>query len=333
MLTVLPYDGVSPQIDGPVLAEQGAAILGRATVGPGACLGPRAVVRADGHYVTIGRGFTLGAGGTVHIAHGILPTHIGHNVTAGADSVIHACDVADDVVIEAGAVILDGSELGPGLILGAGATVFPRSKLEGGWRYEGSPAKPVARITAADLDRARLAVAAQASARPTEDGGATVAGDPIFVARSALIRGQVQMGAKSSVFFGCILDGQGHGITVGAGTNIQDNSVLTSAHAPTRIGADVTIGHNVTLDSAEVGDGALVGIGARVAVGTIIGRNVLLAAGAETEPGQVLEDGLLWAGRPARAKRPLTEDQKRMMAATLPSYQEYATQFAKAERA
>jgi len=333
MLTVLPYDGISPQIDGPVEAAVGSAVLGRATLGAGARLGPRAVIRADGHYVRIGRNFSLGAGGTVHISHGLLPTHIGDDVTAGAGAVIHACDVADGCVIEAGAVILDGSTLGEGLILAAGATVFPRSSLEGGWLYAGSPAKPVRRVTPQDLDRARKAVQAQAAPRPTEDGASAVQGTPLFVANSVLVRGDVHMGADTSVFFGCILDGSRHGLRVGAGTNVQDNSVLLSGSAPTVIGADVTIGHNVTLDSVEVSDGALIGIGARLAPGTIVGRDVLVAAGTETEPGQVLTDGVLWAGRPARAKRALTDGQRAMKAATLPAYKAYAAQFAKAQTA
>ncbi len=332
MLTVLPYDGVSPQIDGPVKAAPGAAVLGRATLGEGARLGPRAVIRADGHYVQIGRNFSLGAGGTVHISHGLLPTHIADNVTAGAGAVIHACDVAEGCVIEAGAVILDGSDIGKGAVIGAGATVFPRSTLAGGWLYEGSPAKPVREIRRDELERAHKAVQAQTAPRPSEDGSETVQGDPLFVATSVLVRGQVRMEADSSVFFGCILDGASHGLRVGAGTNVQDNSILLSTYERTVIGADVTIGHNVTLDSVEVGDKSLVGIGARLAPGTIVGRNVLVAAGTETEPGQVLSDGLLWAGRPARAKRDLSDAHRAMMAATLPSYKVYAAQFAEAQK-
>lgn len=333
MLTVLPYDGISPQIDGPVEAATGAAVLGHATLGPGARLGPRAVIRADGHYVQIGRNFSLGAGGTVHISHGTLPTHIGDDVTAGAGAVIHACDVADGCVIEAGAVILDGSTLGEGLILAAGATVFPRSVLEGGWLYQGSPAKPVRRITPDALACARKAVQAQTAPSPTEDGADVVQGAPLFVANSVLVRGDVQLGENTSVFFGCILDGSRHGLRVGAGTNVQDNSVLRSGSAQTVIGTNVTIGHNVTLDSVEVSDGALIGMGAKLAPGTIVGRDVLVAAGTETEPGQVLTDGLLWAGRPARAKRELTAAQRKMMAATLPAYRTYAAQFAQAQTA
>lgn len=333
MLTLLPYDGVSPQIDGPVQAAPGAAVLGRATLGEGARLGPRAVIRADGHYVQIGRNFSLGAGGTVHISHGLLPTHIADNVTAGAGAVIHACDVAENCVIEAGAVILDGSSIGKGAVIGAGATVFPRTTLEGGWLYEGSPAKPVREIRRDELARAHKAVQAQTAPRPSQDGADTVQGDPLFVAQSALVRGQVHAATGASVFFGCILDGTPHGLTIGAGTNVQDNSILLSTYGPTIIGADVTIGHNVTLDSVEVGDHSLVGIGARLAPGTIVGRNVLVAAGTETEPGEVLSDGLLWAGRPARPKCELSEAHRAMMAATLPSYKVYAAQFAATQEA
>ena len=143
-LLVLAYAGASPTFaTAPIHAGPGAAVLGRATVGRGAWFGAGAVVRADGHYVEIGDDFRIGARGTVHIAHDVYPTHIGNGVTAGVNAIIHACDVGDRCHIGDDAIILDGSTIGDEVVLAKGAVVFPRSSLEGGWLYEGAPAKPV----------------------------------------------------------------------------------------------------------------------------------------------------------------------------------------------
>jgi len=147
------FDGIEPQTGALAYAGQGAAILGRATLGDGAWLGARSVIRADGNFIDIGAGFHLGAHGTVHITHDFYPTDIGDDVVAGDDSVIHACTIGDGCVIGAGAIILDGAVIGDHACLETGAIVFPRAKLEGGWRYAGSPAKPVAKIDPADFPR------------------------------------------------------------------------------------------------------------------------------------------------------------------------------------
>jgi carbonic anhydrase/acetyltransferase-like protein (isoleucine patch superfamily) len=163
-LLILPYGGVEPSFGGaPVHAGAGAAVLGRVTLGSRAWLGARAVVRGDGHYVEIGDDFRLGAGGTVHIAHDLYPTHIGAGVTAGRNSVIHACDVGDGCWIGRDVVILDGSRIGPGAALADGSLVFPRSELEGGWLYEGQPARPVRRLEAGELEALHARARAEAT--------------------------------------------------------------------------------------------------------------------------------------------------------------------------
>ena len=101
----------------------------------------------------------------------------------------------------------------------------------------------------------------------------------------------------------------------------------------TAVGERVTIGHNVTMTDCEVGDGSLIGIGVVLAPGTRVGREVLVAAGARADPGQILEDGHLYAGRPARRLKPLDAGKRDMMAAIWPHYIDYARAFAKAQRA
>lgn len=326
---ILPYAGTTPSFASPVVhAGEGAAVLGRATLGKAAWLGARSVIRADGHYVKIGDDFRLGAGSTVHIAHDFLPTEIGSGVTVGNNSVVHACTVGDNVHIGNDVVILDGSKVATNCAIADGSILFPRTELEGGWLYEGMPAKPVRRLEKGELEH--LHAASRAAGDISPDSALSAAETPagaIFVAASARLSGSIETKGDNGIWFGCDLEAGSHVITVGKNTNIQDNSVLRCEGADIVIGADSTIGHNVTMTDCTVGDRSLVGIGAVVAPGTKIGNDVLLAAGARTDPGQVLEDDSFYAGRPARRMAPLDERKRSLIALTWPTYCDYARRF------
>ena len=108
-LNLLSYLGTHPELAGPPRhAGANSAIVGRITLGRDAWLGAASVIRADGHYVRAGDDLTLGHGATIHIAHDVYPTVIGHGVTVGSNAVIHACEVRDGCIVEDGAVVLDG---------------------------------------------------------------------------------------------------------------------------------------------------------------------------------------------------------------------------------
>ena len=81
--------------------------------------------------------------------------------------------------------------------------------------------------------------------------------------------------------------------------------------------------------ACAIGPRALIGIGSRIAPGTVVEEDVLLAAGAFTEPGQRLAAGWLWGGRPARAIAPLDDAKRRMMAATIVTYGAYGEAYAR----
>jgi len=116
-------------------------------------------------------------------------------------------------------------------------------------------------------------------------------------------------------------------IVVGKNTNIQDNSILLSRDSDVAIGAESTLGHNVTLTDAIVGDRSLIGIGAVLAPGTVVGDDVLVAAGARTSEGQILEAGSFYAGNPAVRRGALDDRKRRIIATTWPTYCDYARDF------
>ncbi|GEM94222.1 gamma carbonic anhydrase family protein [Cereibacter sphaeroides] len=326
---IAAYHGMSPEFAGePAFAGSGAAVLGRARLGRGLWLGARSVIRADGHHIHVGDDFHLGEGATVHIAHDVYPTHVGQNVTAGKGAVIHACTIGDNCVIERGAVILDGSEVADGVVVTAGSVVFPRSKLEAGWLYSGSPAQRVARVSASELASYHQQTRNDLSAGKAGPAGDGAGRGHVFVAPTATLAGRVTMEEGVGVWYGCRLEAGSHEIRIGEGTNVQDNSTILCETRDVEIGPDVTIGHNVLLVDCRVERASLVGIGSRIAAGTVIESDVLVAAGTETEPDQRLTGGKVWAGRPARPIADMTDARRGMLAATLPMYRDYATQFA-----
>lgn len=330
---ILPYEGVLPRFSAPpVLCGRESTVIGSSVIGAEACLGEGSVIRGDGETITIGDRFWLGPRSTVHIATGLLATQIGNGVTVGRNAVVHACTVGSDVVVGHDAVILDGSIVGDGAVIEAGAIVFPRSRLESGFVYGGSPAKRLRPIS--PEERAERAEALRRAASPPigNSTGRRVDDDAsVFVARTARVSGRVTLGAESSVYFSCALEADHGSIVIGAGTNIQDNSTIRSAGEGVVIGRDTTIGHNVRMADCRIGARSLIGIGCVLAPGTIVADDVLLAGGATTEPGQLLESGRLWGGRPARILAPLDADKREMMRRTVEGYLSHCRTYRQAE--
>ena len=131
-----------------------------------------------------------------------------------------------------------------------------------------------------------------------------------WVADNAQVMGQVTLAEDCSVWFGVVIRGDTSTITVGKGSNIQDNSVLHADHGmPLVIGENVTVGHQVMLHGCTVGNGSLIGIGAVVLNGARIGQHCLVGAGALVTEGKEFPDGSMIIGSPAKAVRQLSPEQ------------------------
>lgn len=338
-LLVLPFRDIEPDFAKPPRhAGRMSAILGRVTMGAGAWVGDDTIIRADGHFVRIGDDFQLGSGSTVHIAHDVYPTKIGDRVVVGRNSVIHACTVGADCVIGDNVVILDGSVVEAGSILN-NSLVYPRTHLPGGQLYAGRPAKPVRPLRDGEIEeRAKRLRASEETEPPLrqewsgarEHRGDVV--DDVFIAATARVRGKVNLAPSSSIWFACDVDGGAHGVTVGQGANIQDNTIIRCERMPFVLSAGSVIGHNVKLGGCTIAEASLVGMGSTIAEGTIVDRDVLVAAGTETTPGQHLETGWLWGGSPARPLSKMNEGRRGLIATTVETYMQYAATFAEAQR-
>lgn len=134
--------------------------------------------------------------------------------------------------------------------------------------------------------------------------------DSAWVADSATVIGDVVMGEEASVWFGTVVRGDTATLTIGAGSNIQDLSVLhADVGVPLVIGERVTVGHKVMLHGCTIGDESLIGIGAVVLNGARIGRNCLVGAGALVTEGKEFPDGSMILGSPARVVKQLSPEQ------------------------
>jgi carbonic anhydrase/acetyltransferase-like protein (isoleucine patch superfamily) len=155
-----------------------------------------------------------------------------------------------------------------------------------------------------------------------------------FVAPTAVLIGEVEIGPNASVWFGAVLRADQARVVVGAGSNIQDNAVLhCAAELPTLIGENVTIGHNACLEGCVVEDGAVVGMGSIMLQRSRLGSGAMLAAGAVLPEGREVPGGHLAAGMPADIKRPLLGSSARWVTRTAEHYQENARRFRKGLRA
>ena len=131
-----------------------------------------------------------------------------------------------------------------------------------------------------------------------------------WVADSAEVIGSVLLGEDVSIWFGTVIRGDTETITVGKGSNIQDNSVLHADYnMPLVVGENVTVGHHVMLHGCTIGDNSLVGIQAVVLNGAKIGKNCLVGAGALVTEGKEFPDGSMIIGSPAKAVRQLSPEQ------------------------
>jgi len=139
--------------------------------------------------------------------------------------------------------------------------------------------------------------------------------EDVYIHHAATVIGDVHLGANSSVWPGTVIRGDVNFIRIGAGTNVQDLSMLHVSHksswdaagAPLIIGNNVTIGHKVILHGCTIEDECLIGMGSIVMDKVVVQKHVLLAAGSLVPEGKVLESGYLYMGSPAKKVRALTE--------------------------
>jgi carbonic anhydrase/acetyltransferase-like protein (isoleucine patch superfamily) len=150
-----------------------------------------------------------------------------------------------------------------------------------------------------------------------------------FIAPSAVIIGDVEIGAETGIWFHCLLRGDMNIIRIGARTNIQDATVVhvDSGGMACHIGDDVTVGHNAVIHACTLKNWAFVGIGATVLDGAVIEEGGMLGAGGLLPPGKVIGRNELWVGSPAKLKRVMEPDERKRFDRNAVVYRDLAHRF------
>lgn len=146
-----------------------------------------------------------------------------------------------------------------------------------------------------------------------------------FVAAGARIIGAVTLCEGSSVWYNAVLRADSDAITLGVGSNVQDNvSLHVDAGHPVVIGENVSIGHNAVVHGCTIGSGSLIGMGAVILSGAVIGEGCLVAGGAVVLGGAEIPAGSLVAGVPAKVRRELSEQERADILRNADIYREHS---------
>jgi carbonic anhydrase/acetyltransferase-like protein (isoleucine patch superfamily) len=139
-------------------------------------------------------------------------------------------------------------------------------------------------------------------------------GPGVYIARTAVVLGDVTLGAHSSVWYNAVLRGDINRIVVGDYSNIQDNAVVHLADDyPCLIGRYVTVGHSAIVHACTVEDECLIGMGATVLDGAVIGTQSIVGANALVTQGTIVPPGSMVLGSPAKVVRSLSPDDRALL--------------------
>ena len=153
-----------------------------------------------------------------------------------------------------------------------------------------------------------------------------------WVAPSSDVVGNITMGEECSIWFGCVVRGDVHYITIGDRTNIQDLSMIHVTHYkkedmsdgnPTIIGSDVTIGHRVMMHGCTIEDACLIGMSATILDGAVIGKESIVGAGSLVTKNKVFPPRSLIMGSPAKVVRELNDNEVKELYASAARYVEF----------
>jgi len=153
--------------------------------------------------------------------------------------------------------------------------------------------------------------------------------DDAFIAPTAIIIGNVEVGAGSGIWYGCVVRGDMNEIRIGERTNIQDGTIVhvDSQTYGTYIGNDITIGHMALVHACTLEDGCMVGMHATVMDGAVVEAGALVAACSLVPPGKRVPAGEVWAGSPARFLRKVGDSDQQMMDYIWPGYRDLAAEY------
>ncbi len=146
-MSIIPYQGKTPNIHPSVFIAEGAHIIGDVEIGKGSSVWFNAVIRGDVNYIRIGERTNVQDNSVLHVTHKTFPLIIGSNVTIGHSAVLHAATIFDFSLIGMNATVLDDAKVGPYALIAAGAVVLGGAVIPEGMLAAGIPARVVRALT------------------------------------------------------------------------------------------------------------------------------------------------------------------------------------------
>ncbi|KXS44792.1 MAG: hypothetical protein AWU59_337 [Methanolobus sp. T82-4] len=149
-----------------------------------------------------------------------------------------------------------------------------------------------------------------------------------YIAGSADIIGDVEIGDFSSIWFNAVLRGDTGSIRIGSRTSIQDNVVI-HADSPmnVHIGNDVTVGHGAVVHGCTIGDNVIIGMNSTILKGAQIGKNSIVGANALVPEGKRFPDNSIILGVPAKVKREATDQDMQKISENAAEYVSLAKEY------
>ncbi len=141
-------------------------------------------------------------------------------------------------------------------------------------------------------------------------------GNDTFLAETAVLIGNIEIGDNSSIWYNAVLRGDVNAIRIGNRTNIQDGTVIHTLYEGAKnpsqaiIGDDVSVGHNVTIHGARIENNCLIGMGSTILDNAVVGEGCIVAANALVLSNAKLEPNSLYAGVPAKRIREVSPEQR-----------------------
>ena len=162
-------------------------------------------------------------------------------------------------------------------------------------------------------------------------GKSPIIPDSCYISESVDLIGDVTLGENVSLWFGAVVRGDMHFITIGNRSNIQDNSVIhvTTDVSPTRIGDEVTVGHHAIIHGATIEDRCLIGMGTIIMDDAVIGEGSIVGAGAVVPPNMIIPPRSLVVGLPAKIVRQTSDEELEMIIERAQHYIDFSQEYKK----
>ncbi|PPR25873.1 MAG: Carnitine operon protein CaiE [Alphaproteobacteria bacterium MarineAlpha9_Bin4] len=326
-LKIIKYLNYIPCLKKKVEGKTSSIVIGNTFISESTKLGENVIVRGDGKKIYIGKNCFLKNRVTIHVASELQGTEIGNNCIIDEYSIIHACQLGNNVLIGSNSVVMDEGSLGNNVVVTNNSLVPPGKKFPSNCLIGGSPAKIIKKINKNDyLNFKRDILLKEKSSFFYNDFNyrnflisnnikKKIVDCPnnCFVAFDASVKQKVIMGQKSSIWYSvAIFSTKKNGkLLLGNGSNIQDNSIINTLGEIIKIGKRVTVGHNVIISGkTEINDDAVIGMGSILEKNCVIGNNSFVGANSYVKEGTIIPDSTIFAGKPARFFRNVNQEEK-----------------------